>query len=233
MDDVQAAVTPAPKYEDIAGLIDYVLLRTELSESDIADGCALARRYQIPAVVVRPSDVDLAIRWVGGPVLLATEVESYGATAVKTFATRDMLRRGVKQIDTAMNTGKLISRQFQYLETELMQMADACHQNGAVLNVFLESQHLNEELKIVACRVCRRAGVDAIGSDNPEDMPLLKEYSKDRLALKSWRLVESLEGAQALRDLGFVRMRTLNPAPILEAWKAKLAEQTEPGPVIT
>ena len=230
MDDGKAIETPPAI--DIPGLLEQMLLRPELSETDVAQGCELAKRYAISAVIVRPSDVDLAVRWVAGSgTVLATLVESAGSTAVKTFAVRDMLRRGARQIETVMNTGKLVSRQFQYLEMELLQMADACHQAGAVLNVALENEFLNDELKIVACRVCKRAGVDSIASSALADIPLLKQYANERLKLKSF--ASTLDQTLAFQEAGCSRLQTDQTAAIVEAWKAKAAEQVSATPVVS
>ncbi len=51
-----------------------------------------------------------------------------------------------------LNIGKLISRQFQYVEMELMQAAKACHEEGAVLKVIFENAYLTEDLKIIAAK---------------------------------------------------------------------------------
>src|ERR1044071_6657943 len=53
-----------------------------------------------------------------------------------------------------LNIGKLRSRAFQYVETELLQMAEAGHQNGAILKVIFENAYLTQEHKIIACRIC-------------------------------------------------------------------------------
>jgi deoxyribose-phosphate aldolase len=228
MSEVSETKPEQARYEDLAQLIELALLAPELSESDVAEGCEQAKQYGVAAVLVRPCDIDLAARWVSGsPVVLGAAVDmpyGYSTTTVKVFAVRDALRRGAKEIDTIMNTGKLISRQFQYLETELLQMADACHAAGATLKVALESEHLNEELNVVACRIARRAGVDFLAAHTIEDIALLKNHSRDRLKLKAAGPVESLEAALEFRTAGCARVQSLNPKPVLDAWKARLAE---------
>ncbi|MDQ2945492.1 MAG: deoxyribose-phosphate aldolase, partial [Acidobacteriota bacterium] len=130
-------MTEPNNIQDLSTLMEHTLLAPQLSETDVGTGCELAKQYAIAAVIVRPSDLDLAINWLrGSPVALGTVIDvpnGYSTTAAKLFAARDALRRGAKEIGTVMNTGKLISRQFQYLETELLQMADACHACGAIL----------------------------------------------------------------------------------------------------
>ena len=218
---------PEPISVDLAGLIDYALTRSQLSEADVARGCELAKQHGIASVIVRPSDVDLAARWMAGSgVRLGTLADSphgYSTTAAKTYAARDLLRRGVQEIDTVMNTGKLVSRQFQYLETELLQMTDACHQSAALLKVNLESEFLTEELNIIACRIARRAGADYIGTSKLEDVPLLLSHSRDRLKIKCHAPIADLDSALAFQSAGCVRIELTEPVGILEAWRQKLA----------
>jgi len=218
-------------------LMEHSLLRPELTETEVAQGCDLAKEYGIAAVLVRPSDVDLAINWMkGSAVALGTIVDwphGSSSTSVKTYAVRDMLRRGAKEIDTVMNTGKLASRQFQYLEMELVQMADACHQAAAVLKVTLQSEFLDRELKILACRIAKRAGIDYLASSPLEDFALLAEYLRGRARFKAAGPVESLDDALRFRDAGCTRIASEHTAAILDAWKTRLAEESATTPVIS
>jgi deoxyribose-phosphate aldolase len=223
------SIPEQPRFEDLSRLFEQTLLAPQLSETDVAAGCELAKRSGLAAVIVRPSDLDLVTNWLrGSSVVLGTIVDvphGHSSTAAKLFAARDALRRGAKEIDTVMNTGKLISRQFQYLETELLQMADACHASGAILKISLETEHLSEELKIVACRVAKRVGADFLGASTLADLAILKSHSRNRLKLKATAEPDSLDQAVAYRDAGCERMTSTQPASILEAWKAKIAER--------
>jgi deoxyribose-phosphate aldolase len=227
-----SAIVPA-KYADLASLVEYSLVQPELSDGDVERGFSAAKKYGVAAVVIRPSDIDLAARWIPGAGLrlcaLADSPHGYSTTAAKLYEARDLLRRGVHELHTVMNTGKLISRQFQYLETELQQMADSCHQSGAVLAVNLESEFLNEELKILACRVARRAGVDYIGTDDVADVPFLRTHSRDALKIKSCAAIPDLATALAFRDAGCSRIQMADPGAVLEAWKAQVAAAQAPA----
>ena len=220
---------PEATYAGLAGLIEYPLVQPQLSEEDVARGLETAKKHALAAVIVRPSDVDLVARWIAGSqVRLAAPAggpHGSATTAAKVYEARDLLRRGIREIDTVMNSGKLISRQFQYLETELLQMAEACRESGGILKVGLECEYLTEELKIVACRIARRAGAAFIGADRLEDIALLKSHSRERLKLKSSAHALDLEAALAAREAGCERIELSEPAAILEAWKARLAEQ--------
>ncbi len=213
--------SPAPNPADLAGLLEYNLTRPDLTEESVARACETAKQHAVASVIVRPSDVDSVSRLISGSSVrlgtLAGAEHGFATTAAKTYDTRDLLRRGAREIDTVMNTGKLLSRQFQYLETELLQMADSCHQSGALLKVNLESEYLNEELNILACRIARRAGADYIGTDKLADVPLLIANSRERLKIKCCTRALDLETVLAFRGAGCTRIEVADPAAILAA----------------
>jgi deoxyribose-phosphate aldolase len=227
------AIVP-PEYEDLASLIEYALVEPQLSEEAVSRGFDTAKHYGVAAVLIRPSDIDLIARLVPRSALrlgtIAGAPHGYSTTAAKLYEARDLLRRGVHELDTVMNTGKLISRQFQYLETELQQMADSCHQSGATLTVNLESEFLNEELKILACRIARRAGADYIGTNNLGDVPFLLNHSRERLKIKSYGPIPDLAAALGFREAGCSRVQMTDPTSVLETWKAQLADSQSAVP---
>ena len=225
---------PELNYDDIAGMIEHAVLRPELSEEEVRAGCEIARQYRIAAINVRPSDVDQAVRWMEGSSVAIASVVSFphgsATTAVKLYETRDLLRRGAKEIDTVLNVGKMISRKFQYVEMELQQMAQACHEAGAILKVAFENAYLTEDLKTIACRLCKRAEVDYARTSTPfgpapyslDDIRLMQRLCGDRVKLKASGGVRTLIDVMSVREAGCTRVGTIATVPILEAWKAEI-----------
>lgn len=217
---------PGPRtYEDLSKALELPALGAELTEEQVRGACDLARTCALGAIIVRPSDLDLASRWVNPPLVLGAAIDwphGYSTTAVKQYAARDALRRGARELTVAINTGKLVSRQFQYLEMELLQIAEACHEISGKLIVNLESSHLTEEHKIVACRIAKRAGADLLATSQPLDLPLLRQHARDRIQLKL-RDVSTLDAALEALAAGCTRLETAQPAGILEAWKARIS----------
>src|SRR3989304_5427106 len=54
-------------YRDVAKSIDHSLLRPELDDEFVADGCRLAARYDVASVCVKPVDVARAAAILAGP----------------------------------------------------------------------------------------------------------------------------------------------------------------------
>ncbi len=230
---------PLGTYEQLAKMIDHSLLRPELTEEEVVAGCKLAGRYGVAAVSVRPSDVELAAGVLTGSDVRVGAVIGFPhgsqTTAVKLYEGRDALRRGAREIDMVLNIGKLRSRRFQFVETEIMQMAQACHDNGALFKVILESGFLDEELKIMACRSCRRTGTDfasavtgfADAGATPADLRLMVQHCRPRVEVKAAGDVRSLERLIEVHEIGCTRAGTADTAVILDAWKRCLEEGPE------
>lgn len=221
-------------YSDLASRWNHSMLRPEFADSDIAAGCELAQALAIAAVTVRPTDVELAARLLAGtPVAVASSVSyPHGAstTAVKLYETRDLLRRGAKQIDLVVNTGKLRSRQFQYIESELLQVSNACHESGALLNVVLENPYLTEDLKVIALKICKRCEADLVQSSTgftppgwtAPDLTLFQRVLKGECRILA-PAIQSLDDALDAYSLGADRLAAVNSALILADWRKRLS----------
>ncbi len=238
MGDIMGEETrpPLATYEALAAMIDHSLVRPELTEEQVLEGCRIAREYGVASVSVRPSDADLAVRQLRGSAVAVGSVAGFPhgsqTTAVKLYEARDLLRRGVREIDMVINIGKLVSRQFQYVETELVQMAETCHETGAVLKVIFENAYLTNELKIVACKICTNAGCDFVKTSTGfastgatlEDVRLMRAHCGPNVGVKAAGGVRTLDAAIAMYEAGCSRFGATATAAILDSWKARLAQ---------
>ena len=227
---------PLASYEALAKMIDHSLVKPELTEAEVIEGCQVARTYHVASVCVRPSDVDAAVRALEGSDVAVGSVVGFphgsSTTSVKLYEARDLLRRGAREIDMVLNIGKLRSRHFQYIEAELLQMAEACHSAGAILKVIFENAYLTDEHKIVACRICARTGVDFAKTSTGfaptgytlEDLRLMRKHLPETIGIKAAAGVRSLETAMEVYAAGCSRFGATQTVTILEAWKARLKE---------
>ncbi len=219
-------------------MIDHSLLRPELGEQQVLEGCRIAAQYQVASVTVRPSDVDQAVRWMSGSGVPVGSVAGFphgsSTTSVKLYEARDLLRRGAREVDMVINIGQLISRNFQFVESELAQMAEACHEGGAILKVIFENAYLTDELKIVACKISTRAGADFVKTSTGfaptgatlEDLRLMRAHAGPNVRVKAAGGVRTLEKALEVYQAGCSRFGATATVSILEDWKARLKEAT-------
>jgi len=123
---------------------------------------------------------------------------------------------------------RLLSREFQHVQTELLQMAESCHKEGAKLTVILESGWLTDELKIIACACCERAEADFVSlatgfgpAASPSDLALLRQHLPEEVGLES--SAATLDEALELHRTGCARVGASNAGAILDEWKSRLA----------
>lgn len=228
----ETPVEPIETYESLAGMLELTLLGPGLSADDVDEGCRIAREYGVAAVVVRPCDVEMVARWMPGSGVKVGSVAGYpygvSTTSAKLYEGRDLLRIGVRELDFVLSPAAMISRQFQHVETELMQIVRSAHDADATLTVVCNNRILADDLKIIATRLCKRVEADSIAIQHSEpDLALVKPLLKDLLRLKRSDAVMTLEEALSSRSAGYSRITSPNVVPILDAWKLRLAEQAK------
>ena len=232
-------------YEDVARMVDFPLLAPMFSEAQISDGCDLARDYRIGSITVRPSDVQLAVKWMESSGVTVASVagfpHGYETTSAKLFAIRDLVQRGVGEIETCLNIGKMASRQFQYVEMELMQLAEECHKAQVKLRVTVENYWLAHDLKVIGYKIVKRAGADSVraaGVFGPasyamEDIALMTAKFAGRVEVDAGKGAKSLDDVKALFAVGCARLALIQPKPALDAWKAELAARARAAGAVT
>ena len=217
---------PLVTYEDVAGRLELALTRPNLNEEEVDAACRKALAYSLGAVVVRPSDVDMAARILGNSHVALASVAGFphgsSNTGTKLYEGRDLLRRGVKEVNLVINYGKMLSRQFQHVETEILQMSESCHQSEAILKLVFESAYLAEDLKNILCKMGKRTDSHFIETDDAADLPQLKSICKDVLKLKVSGL-STLDKFQEAYIAGAERYGATDPFAIANEWKQILA----------
>src|SRR3569832_800087 len=130
-------MTPPATYEALAALVNVTLLGPELTTSQVIEHLDQAKRLGVGLATVRPCDADLAARVLAGSSVIPGSVVSYPfgfqSTGVKLYEVRDLIRRGVKEVSVVLGLSRLLSREFQHVQTELNQLTETCRAEGAHL----------------------------------------------------------------------------------------------------
>jgi deoxyribose-phosphate aldolase len=230
-------MTPPATYEDLAGAIDSTLVGPQLTAQQVHDGLVAARRYGVGTVTVRPCDIDAAVRTLEGSPVRPGAVCGFphgsSHTGTKLYEGRDLLRRGAREIAMVVGISRLLSREFQHVQTELLQMAESCHKEGAKLTVILESGWLTDELKIIACACCERAEADFValatgfGPAAPgSDLALVRAHLPEEVGLVCG--AATLDEALELHRAGCARIAASDTGAILDEWRSRLAATAAP-----
>ena len=155
------------KVKDLAKMIDHSILHPTFTDKDLKEGCETAKKYEVASVCVKPYMVKEAVELLKGSDVKVGCVIGFphgnSTTKVKVFETIEACKEGAKEIDMVINIGKALQGDLGYVEKEIKAIADACHENGAILKVIFETDFVTDnDLKIALCKACTRAGADYV-----------------------------------------------------------------------
>jgi deoxyribose-phosphate aldolase len=213
---------------DIAKMIDHSLLRPDLTTEDIVKGCEISKKYAVMAVCCAPSDVALVKeRLRGSQVRIAAVVgfpHGYSATATKVFEAELAMREGAHELDMVLHIGRLRSRDFDYVRSDIKAVVDSAHARGVLVKVILENCYLSDELKQTGCVLCEEAGADFVktstgfakGGATIEDLLLMRKAVSARLQVKAAGGVRDLDTAIKVRETGATRFGATQTEAIME-----------------
>jgi deoxyribose-phosphate aldolase len=222
-------------YNDVAKTIDHSLLRPELDDQFITDGCKLAAEYHVASVCCRPADVKRAVELLKGTDVAVGTVIGFPhggtTTEVKVFEAEQALRDGATELDMVINIGALRSGRDEYVKDEIAAIVTRAHAAGAIVKVILENAYLDDEQKVRACKLAEAAGADFVKTSTGfaptgathEDLALMRRTVSARVQVKAAGGVRTLDGLLAVMELGVTRIGATQTAAILDEFKSRKA----------
>ncbi|MDK2896029.1 MAG: deoxyribose-phosphate aldolase [Candidatus Atribacteria bacterium] len=219
--------------EEIAKMIDHSLLRPELTDRDILEGCDIARKYQVAAVCCRPSDVIRVKELLRGSGVKVDAVVGFPhgshKTKTKVFEAEEAIKDGAEELDMVIHIGKLRSRDFDYVRDDIEAVANVAHQHGVILKVILENCYLDDELKEIGCKLAEEAGADFVktstgfapGGATIEDLQLMRRVVSPRVQVKAAGGVRTLDAALKVKEVGATRFGATRTVEIIEECKKR------------
>jgi deoxyribose-phosphate aldolase len=222
--------------QDIADMIDHSLLRPELTDSDIIEGCRIARESSCISVCVRPADVQLAATELAQSSVRVTTVVGFphgsSTTQTKLAEARQALTDGAVELDMVLNIGRLRSGDDAYVGEEIRRICELAHASGALVKVILENCYLTEEEKARGCRLAEASGADFVktstgfvkGGATIEDLQLMRRTCGARVQVKAAGGVRTLDDALSVRLVGTTRFGATQTMAILAEAAKRAAE---------
>jgi len=226
-------------YEDVAKTIDHSLLRPELDDPFITDGCKLAARYQVASVCCRPADVPRAVELLAGTGVAVGTVIGFphggSTTEAKVFEAEQALRQGATELDMVINIGALKSGRDAYVRDEIAAIVAVAHPAGAIVKVIMENAYLDDGQKVRGCKLAEAAGADFVKTSTGfaptgathEDLALMRRSVSPRIGVKAAGGVRTLDGLLAVMELGVTRIGATQTAAILDEFRSRKALAAE------
>jgi deoxyribose-phosphate aldolase len=220
---------------DIAKTIDHSLLRPELDDAFVEDGCRLAARYDVASVCVRPADVRRAAEILAASdVAVGTTIgfpHGNHATETKVFEARQALADGATELDMVLKIGALKSGRDQDVEDDIRAVVEVAHAAGAIVKVIFENAYLTDDEKIRACRLTEAAGGDFVKTSTGfapsgathEDLRLMRANTGPHVQVKAAGGVRTLDALLAVMALGVTRIGATATETIIQDFRARKA----------
>ena len=218
----------------LAKTIDHSLLRPELDDPFVEDGCRLAAEYDVASVCVRPADVSRAAALLKGTDVAVGTVIGFphgsSKTSTKAAEVREALADGATELDMVINIGALRSGRDDEVRAEIGSIVDIAHAAGAIVKVILENAYLSDEEKARACRLAEAAGADFVKTSTGfassgathEDLALMRRTVSPRVQVKAAGGIRTLDDLLAVMALGVTRIGATQTKPILDDFRARI-----------
>ncbi len=226
---------------DIAKTIDHSLLRPELDDTFVVDGCRLAATYDVASVCVRPADVRRAKAILEGTdVAVGTTIgfpHGNHLTAIKVAEARQALADGATELDMVIQIGALKSGRDADVEADIRAVVEVGHAAGAIVKVIFENAYLTDEEKVRACHLTEAAGADFVKTSTGfastgathDDLRLMRANTAAHIGVKAAGGVRTLDALLAVMELGVTRIGATATATIIDDFRARKAGITPAG----
>ncbi len=223
-------------YQQLAKVIDHSLLRPELTEQEVIDGCKLAARYDTATVCVKPCHVKLSAEILQGTNVIVSTVVGFphgsNLTATKLAEAQAAIDQGARELDMVLNIGQLRSGQSDAVGADIRAVCQAAHARGVKVKVIFENAYLNDEQKILACKLSEAAGADWVKTSTGfapsgatlEDLRLMRANVSEHVQVKAAGGVRTLDALLAVIDAGVTRCGATATAAILDEFEKRQKE---------
>ena len=219
---------------DLAKMFDHSLLQPTLTDDDLQKGFAVAREYEVASVCVKPYGVRAAADALkGSGVLVGTVIGfPHGShlTKIKVAEAEAAMADGAVELDMVVNIGKVLSKDYAYVERDIAAVVDAAHKGRAKVKVIFENSALQDEHKIELCRICGAVKADWVKTSTgygesgatDHDLTLMRKHSPAHVQVKAAGGVRTFDRVLAVRALGVTRIGATATKTILDECKQRI-----------
>lgn len=244
-------MTTSITVQALAKMIDHSLLHPTMTDAQIAEGCRLARQYEVATACVKPYAIAMAREILAGSTVGVCPVIAFphgnSATAIKVTEAEAAARAGGVEIDAVINVGKALGGDWNYVRDEIRAINAAVKSHGAILKVIFENDFLEDAHIVRLCEICSEAGVayvktstgygfvkQADGSYNykgatDHHLSLMRQHCPPSIQIKAAGGVRTLDDLLRVRALGVSRVGATATQAMLEEAKQRFGTKISTG----
>jgi deoxyribose-phosphate aldolase len=216
--------------KQIASSIDHTLLGAEVTKAGVKEKCTEAKEYAFASVCSNPDQVALMKEELNGSEVKVCTVIGFplgvNSTAVKAAEARKAVSEGADELDMVLKVGALKEGDFDLVSSDIKAVVEAAA--GKTVKVIIETCYLNDEQKVTACQLAKKAGADFVktstgfgsGGATVEDIALMRKTVGKEMGVKASGGIHSLEEAQAMLEAGATRIGASSGVQIIEGSEA-------------
>ncbi|MFN5376541.1 MAG: deoxyribose-phosphate aldolase [Chitinophagaceae bacterium] len=224
--------------QELAKYIDHSLLHPTMTDKDLDEGLAIAKKYGTATVCIKPYAVKYAAEVLKDTGIGVCTVIGFphgsNTTDLKVIETIEACRNGATEIDMVVNVGKVLGGDWDYVEHEIEQINNICFEHNAILKVIFENDYLKDEQKIKLCEICSKlhvafvktsTGYGYVKQDNGmfltkgatlPDLILMRKHSAPTVQIKAAGGIRNLKDMLAAIEVGATRIGATATAVIIE-----------------
>jgi deoxyribose-phosphate aldolase len=229
---------------DIARMIDHSILHPTFTDDDLKKNCELAKKYHTATACVKPYHTTMAAELLHGSDVAVCAVIGFphgnSTIGVKEAETLQVIGDGAREVDMVVNIGKVLQGDWNYMDSEVKTIQDACAANGAIVKVIFETDYITRDKdKIKLCELCnkhkvafvktstgygfvkRNDGTYSYEGATEHNVRLMRTYCDPEIQIKAAGRIKNLDQVIRMRELGVTRIGATTTVDILEEAKRR------------
>lgn len=206
---------------DVENKIDFTLLDSRATESDLEKLCDIAYKRSYYSVCVNPCNVSYVKGYIDkhfdGEIKVVSVVGfplGANSTQIKVSEVKEVLDCGADEIDFVVNVGKVKQGKFDYIKNEFKKIRKAAKNN--VVKAIIETCYLDKNEIVKLSKICAQTKIDFVktstgfgtGGATLEDVKLIYDTVKGVCQVKASGGIRSREDAVNFINMGASRIGT-------------------------
>jgi len=214
---------------ELAKMIDSTLVKPNVTKEEVTKLCKDALKYGFKCVVVNPIHVGFVSQLVRDTdvKVCSTVGFPFGITLpeVKALEAEKAIENGATELDMVINISALKSKDYDMVKKDIKAVANLKQKhNNLIVKVIIETLYLNDEEKVVACKLSKEAGADFVktstgllgGKATVKDVRLMRETVGEEMGVKAAGGIRTLKDMIAMIEAGANRIGTSTATQIIE-----------------
>jgi deoxyribose-phosphate aldolase len=171
----------------------------------------------------------------GSPVQASTTIgfpHGGHTTAMKRAEAERALEDGCQELDMVVNISRVMSGDWDYVQQDIAAVIEPAHAAGQKVKVIFENCYLDEQQKIMLCKICTDLRADWVKTSTgfgtsgatTEDIRLMVENTPDHVQVKAAGGIRDLDALLEMRALGASRVGASRTQGMLDECRRRLAE---------